>query len=396
MARSAVKSIAVFPLAIPLRRKVIHAASERSVADPIVVAVELNSHVVGYGETLARPYVTGETAASVEESIQRVFVDHLVEMHPASFPLALEAIEALPGEDRAGMAIPAARAAVELALLDAYSRHFGRPISDAPGWMGLNEFGPPGSIRTIRHSGVLATADVKSLKRLMRLFWWYGIRDFKLKVGNEGDDQRLRWAWCYLGRAIAKGRATLRIDANGAWNLQQAVERLTAWGDVPLASVEQPLAKGAEDDLSKLKERVQTPLVYDESLTTRDDAERLVALQVADAFNIRVGKCGGFLPSLRLARLARRRGVTIQLGCMVGETSILSAVGRKFLELVPQVRFAEGSFGPFLLSRDVVHHPLRFGYGGRVQPLGGYGWGIEVDETKLAALTVDKPHRIEL
>lgn len=396
MASSAVKSICVFPLAIPLRRKVTHAASERRVTNPIVVAVELNSHVVGYGETLPRSYVTGETVASVIDAIETVFTDHLLTMRPDRFPFALEAIEALPWHDRAGKSIPAARAAIELALLDAYSRHFGRPISDAVGWMGFNEFGSPGSIPTIRHSGVLATTRIKSVKRDLRLMWWYGLRDFKLKVGDKNDETRLRWAWKYLARAIAGGRATLRIDANGAWTVQQAIERLTAWRDVPLTSVEQPLPKGFENDLPELKAGVPAPLVHDESLTTLEDAERLVTLKVADAFNIRISKCGGLLPSLRIAHFARRHDVTVQLGCMVGETSILSAAARKFLELVRGVRFAEGNFGSFLLTDDVVRRPLRFSYGGRVEPLSGYGWAIDIDESKLAALTLDKPRRIEL
>ncbi|MCH7526870.1 MAG: hypothetical protein IID39_05490, partial [Planctomycetes bacterium] len=116
MADSAVKSITIYPLVIPMRRTVSHAASQRAVADPVVVAVELNSHVVGYGETLARPYVTGETTDTVIDAIQTLFSQHLLNLHPPSFPEALEAVEALPCRDAMGTAVPAARAAVELAL----------------------------------------------------------------------------------------------------------------------------------------------------------------------------------------------------------------------------------------------------------------------------------------
>ncbi|MHC4611148.1 MAG: hypothetical protein ACYS7M_12460, partial [Planctomycetota bacterium] len=119
MAASAIRSITTYCLEIPLRRKVAHATSERAVADPIVVAVELMNGVVGYGETLPRPYVTGETVASVVGAIREVFVPALLEIHPAHFPGALEAIEALPFQASDGRVIPAARAAVELALLDA-------------------------------------------------------------------------------------------------------------------------------------------------------------------------------------------------------------------------------------------------------------------------------------
>lgn len=389
MAGSAIKSFSVRPLAIPMRRKVDHATLQRRLADPIVFCVELNSHVEGFGETLPRPYVTGETIASVTEAFTSVYAPVLLELHPESFPHALEAVDALPWSDAEGTAAPAARAAVELALLDAYSRHFRRPISDAVGWMGMNEFGPNGSLRTIRHGGVLATSHLASMKRNLRLMWWYGLRDFKLKVGDDGDEERLRWASKYLARA------SLRVDVNGAWSLTEAINRLKNWNDVTLAAIEQPLAKGDEEHLPELKSHVNVPLMHDESLISMDDAKRLVELGVADAFNIRISKCGGLMPSLRLAHFARKHGVLIQLGCMVGETSILSAVGRKFLELVPGVRFAEGSFGSLLLTHDVVGHPARFGYAGKVNAISGFGWGIDVEQSKLAELATDHAYRIE-
>ncbi|MEE9297385.1 MAG: enolase C-terminal domain-like protein [Phycisphaerae bacterium] len=390
MPNAVIRAVTIHQLAIPLRRQIAHAAFARSVSEPVVVAIELDSGILGYGETLPRPYVTGESVESVVDAVARVYVPALVEMHPAGFPHALEAVESLPWSTAVDRACPAARCAVELALLDAYSKQFQRPISDAAGWMGINEFGGPGSLPSIRHSGVLASAKVKRLKSTLRRLWWYGIRDFKLKVGDAGEHQRLEVVQKYLARPIESGRATLGVDANGGWSLSQAVERLTDWRAYKLAFVEQPLARGAEQELSELKSCVHQPLMYDESLVTMADAESLVQAQVADAFNIRISKCGGFLPSLKLAHYAAKQGITIQLGCMVGETSILSSAGRKFLELVPRVRFAEGSFGRFLLCDDLIRRPLTFGYGGRVKPIPGFGWGIDVDPTRLDELTLDR------
>ena len=108
-----------------MRHKVAHAAKERMVADPVVLSVELIDGTIGYGETLARPYVTGETPESVIETARAVFVDRLLAFHPESFTLALVEIDHLPWHDEQGRLIAAARAAMELALLDAYSHHFG-------------------------------------------------------------------------------------------------------------------------------------------------------------------------------------------------------------------------------------------------------------------------------
>jgi muconate cycloisomerase len=71
--------------------------------------------------------------------------------------------------------------------------------------------------------------------------------------------------------------------------------------DWPIRCVEQPLSVGAEDQLAELKRATRMPLMYDESLVTRADADRLIELGVVDAFNIRLSKNGGFLPALRLA-----------------------------------------------------------------------------------------------
>jgi len=381
-----VHRVSVFPLSIPLRGRVAHAASQRDHADPVVVAVELTNGIVGYGETLPRPYVTQETVESVVHGIQATFIPVLIGFHPQSFPEALEAIEALPWRDD-GRLMPAARAAVELALLDAVLRAYHRDMDAVAQWMGLPGFGSPGSIRQIRFSGVLASDDLSRTVRQLRLMYWGGLRDFKLKVGAPDDQDRLQAVLNYLRRPLARGRATLRVDANGAWSKESAIEWLSATRDAPICAVEQPLPRGREEELRHLVTAARAGvirgmnaaapiLVHDESLITFDDAQQLIRLGVADGFNIRISKCGGLLPSLRLAALARRENVRIQLGCMVGETSILSAAGLRFLEVCPGVTWAEGCFGSFLLRADVVQKELRFGYAGRPPRLKAPGLGV--------------------
>ncbi|MCH7701562.1 MAG: dipeptide epimerase, partial [Planctomycetes bacterium] len=141
MSTAPVKRLTIHTLAIPLRSTVSHAAATRRIADPVVVAIELRGGVVGYGETLPRSYVTGETVGSVEGDIREQLVPRLLEMRPASFPEALELIDALPMVNDRGIIMTAARAAVELALLDAYARHFDRSISELAGWLGAAGLG---------------------------------------------------------------------------------------------------------------------------------------------------------------------------------------------------------------------------------------------------------------
>lgn len=394
--RTQVASLTLHPLAIPLRRPFAHAASVRKTADPIVVAVELANGTIGYGETVPRPYVTGETVESVADSIENTLLPALADLRPANFPSALEACSALATHSADGKGLSAARAGVELALLDAYSRCFGRPIVEAAGWSGLPRFGPPGSLKHVRYSGVIGVGRVNRIRRNVRLMRCYGLRDFKLKVGTDDDDARVRAAVRALSPGLKRGVLTLRLDANGAWDLATAIERLEAWEDLGITCVEQPLAKGDEANLPELHRCTTVELMHDESLVTHADAESLVADQVADWFNLRLSKNGGFLEAIRIAGLGRHHHVRCQLGCMVGETSILSAAGRRFLECVPEVEFAEGSYGQFLLADDVIKRPVRFGYGGRAKPLEGPGWGIEVDPTRLSALAACPPIHLPL
>lgn len=396
MARaSQVYCLRLYPLAIPLRKPFEHAAHVRQTADPVVVEVELANGTVGYGEALARPYVSGETPDSVIDTVRGFLADRLVDIRPGRFAEALDQIDALPFFNPIGGIITSARAAVELALLDAYSRHFERPVSDAVGWLGTPGLGSPGSMETVTYSGVLAGQNADRLPRKVRMMRWYGLRDFKLKVGYDDDERRIERVRQTLGSSLGKS-ATLRLDANGAWSLERAksiLERLPAGA---VECVEQPLDRTDDDRLVELKTAVAVDIMPDESLVTMEDARRLIGMGAVDRFNIRISKNGGLLPAMRLACLARDRGLKYQLGCMVGETSILSAAGRRFLENVNNVCFAEGSYGRFLLAGDVTDKPVGFGCGGRPQPLPGLGWGVTIRSLLLKQYTRGTPIEVRL
>lgn len=396
MSAAVIHRLRIHRLAIPLRVTVRHATAERVESDPVVVEVELASGLRGFGETLARTYVTQENAESVLTVVERLFVPAILNFHPESFPNALEFIEALPWRDTEEEPVPAARAAIELALLDVSMRYFHRGVDDIVQWMGLPGYGLPGSSKAARYSGVLATNNARTMMRRLRLMYWAGLRHFKIKVGSDGDASRVQMAAKYLSRAVNRRKASLRIDANGAWSLKQAEDWLTAMAGVPIDAVEQPLPRGQEDRLFSLRTATGMRFAHDESLINEMDARRLIERGVADYFNIRISKCGGLLPAIRLAALARKNNVGIQIGCMVGETSILSAAGLRLLQIIPNVRWIEGCFGNLLLQGDVVRKPLRFGFGGRPPALGHEGWGIDVEDRLLSKWAQAEPKTMDL
>ncbi len=206
---SQVVAIQVWPLQIPLRRPFKHAAAERTVADPLVVEVELANGTIGYGETLPRPYVSAETIATAQAALGSVLLEALVDARPQSMSEALDLAESLPWKDRDGQVCPAARAGLELALLDAYSRYFQRDIvQQLSGWFGVPGYGPPGSTGRVRYAIVLGSQTPGKLRRQVRLARLCGIRDFKLKMGDvdaERDRQRLDAVMGVLSATCSSG-----------------------------------------------------------------------------------------------------------------------------------------------------------------------------------------------
>jgi muconate cycloisomerase len=127
--------------------------------------------------------------------------------------------------------------------------------------------------------------------------------------------------------------------------------------------------------------------MLDESLTSRVDAERAIALGACDLFNIRLSKCGGFLQSLELAALAHENGVGYQLGCHPGETGILSAAGRHWATAVAEIRYWEGSYDRHVLRENVIRENITFGYGGRAAALRRAGLGVTIDADAVRKLS---------
>ena len=115
---------------------------------------------------------------------------------------------------------------------------------------------------------------------------------------------------------------------------------------------------------------------------------RAVGAGTCDLYNLRLSKCGGFIPTLRLAQFAVQHGLGFQLGCQVGETGILSAAGRHFATSVKGIRNLEGSFDRHLVWDPLTTSDLTFGRGGWAPALVGCGLGATFDPARLDAVTV--------
>lgn len=141
----------------------------------------------------------------------------------------------------------------------------------------------------------------------------------------------------------AETHATLRIDANAAWSLEQARELLPEMEKLNIELIEQPLHKDDLEGMKELKKLSSIPLVADESCVGEQDVKRCA--EGFHGINIKLTKCSGITPALRMILEARTLGLKVMMGCM-NETEIGTAAMANFL---PLLDYADLD-GPLLLD----------------------------------------------
>ncbi len=379
--------LTAYQVRIPLRKPIRHASHTRSATDNVLVRCVLEDGTEGFGEGVPRDYVTGETIDSSLALLQGCNL--AAQLEPCrDFAQAVALAERLrltpvPGDDR-GCQGNAARCAVELALLDAYGRKFGQPLAAVTALAAPDLHQPR---PRVRYSGAITSATGFKLRFAafsMRVFRFHQV---KVKVGIPGHDDVARLAT--IRRRLGWKR-DLRVDANEAWTPAEVVQCIRELEPFGISAVEQPVAHEQVAVLADVRRRVQTPIMLDESLCSRVDAERAVEAGTCDLFNLRLSKCGGFIPSLRLAQLARHHGLGYQLGCQVGETAVLSAAGRHFATSVADLRYLEGSYDRHLVQEALGTEDLTFAWGGWAPALPGPGLGVRLDPRALERVTIRK------
>lgn len=370
---------------VPLYRAIQHATQFRTETDNVVVRCELADGTVGWGEGVPREYVTGETIDTVLDLLKS---SRLAKQVPScgDLPSAVREIEQIrladePGDDR-GIRGNAARCAVELAMLDAVFRYHRQPLAALTQSLAPEIFAPR---QTIRYSAAVTKARGWKSHVYPLAIRLMGFEHLKLKVGIPGIDDVKRTARV---RRRMGARMDLRIDANEAWTPNETPDRIAELEPFRISSVEQPVPHELVAGLAEVRKRVKLPIMLDESLCSLIDAQRAVAGGWCDAFNLRLSKCGGFIPTLRLAQFAAQHGLFCQLGCQVGETGILSAAGRHFATSVSGLRYLEGSYDRHLVRNSLTMEDITFARGGLAPALTAPGLGVTVDPAKLAAIEV--------
>src|SRR5215216_3603132 len=383
-----VTELQLFAVDLPFKTVVRHAAAARTTSESLFLRMTLDSGVDGWGESLPRAYVSGESRQDAFALLRDQVLPALVGRRFRSLPEVVSFLEKCDGKAPPEWVPPdvpqtSAWCCVDLALLDAFGRAFGHLAS--PG-------GQPseGALERYRYSGVVSAGRgwpyVKSLLKIRA----FGFRQVKLKLERDGALRAARTARRLLGR-----RVDLRVDANMAWDVDQALEVIQQLRTVGIRSFEQPIAAGDLAGLARLVAESAAEIMVDEGLTDRDSLQRFIAQRACTAANVRISKCGGLVGADARCREALAAGLLLQVCCQVGESSLLSAAHLTLLPalapLRPGVQYAEGCFGRHLLREDPAAPLVQFRYGGRPprRPPGA-GLGIRVDQVLLQRWTVDR------
>ena len=258
-----------------------------------------------------------------------------------------------------------AEAAVEMALLDVDARREGRPIGE-PGAIAI-------PVNTTLPAGPAEEVAARAKEALRA-----GYQCFKVKVGRPDDAERV----AAVREAIGSWPA-LRLDANGVWSVDEAVERISALEANDLELVEQPCATLQE--LAEVRQRVATPIAADESITGPDDVRAAVAEGACDAVNVKLASCGGVQRAREAVRTASESGMAAYLSSTFDGPWGISAA----LQLAAGETF---QLACGLATLELFDSPLagllKPAHGGLMPVPAGPGLGVEVDDELLSEALV--------
>ena len=366
----------VFKVKIPMRFSFSHNLSNRFQSESIIVRISDEKGNIGFGEGAPRTYVTGEDLLSCESFLknqinpwiikknwncliqnQKELLQFLKEFH-TEFPNI--------SSDKV-IAWNAAKSATELALIDCLFHRIGASFHD---FFSLHQ-------KFLNYgTGIGAYPPIKSTIFALSMFA-FGFKDYKVKLNRFQDFERLDMIRFALGQNIR-----IRLDANSAYDLKNKsdINSLNKFNKLNIISIEQPFIRGQHKEISYIKKEIGIPLMADESLITKQDALDIIETKSYDAFNLRISRLGGIYPFIKMVNLANENHIWFQIGCHVGELSILSKVGQLLASHFTETKYLEGGYGNLLLKSDIDFKSNSIGYAGKLEVQKSLSFGYTINE----------------
>ncbi len=271
-----------------------------------------------------------------------------------------------------GAAFAPLRCAIETAALDAAARDTGQPLAS------LLSSSPASHVNL---NTVIDTAGAPEAAAAAARAVAAGFRTVKLKVGAAssiaGEAARVAALRDAIGPDVG-----LRLDANGAWTEERAIETLRSLAPCAIELVEQPMAAHEIDALARVRRAVPMPIAADEGVTSRASARALIDAGAVDALVLKLPVVGGPLRAMGIARMAHAAGIQVIVTSAL-DTGIGIAVALHVAAALPQPGPACGLATLELLADGLIQPGLPIESGNMRVP-SGPGLGVAIDEQELA------------
>ena len=210
---------------------------------------------------------------------------------------------------------PCSYAGLDIALWDWKAKKANMPLHDL---LGL----PIPKSKTSVTLGIMSPESAKD--RIPLLFEGSSAKYLKVKLGSPKGIDADKNMYNQVLESIKPYNISLRVDANGGWNTENAKHMIEWLSKRKCDYVEQPLAEGKEKDLKTLYENRMLPIFVDESC--RFSQNIIEYSDWVDGVNLKLMKCGGITEALRILSTAKAFGLQTMIGCM-SESSISISAG---------------------------------------------------------------------
>jgi len=358
-----IKTIEPIAVSLPMGKPVIMAGEEVRRADNVLVRIESDNGLIGWGEAAAAPVMTGDTLESIVSAV-----------HYLSAALrgrdARDIAGALSAMDGRMYGNHGAKAAIEIALHDLTGRATGKPVHALLGEKKRGRMPLLGVIGGGDYEGDLHDAEKKKAG---------GFTAYKIKVGigtPENDAARTRDICRVLGDGML-----ISADANQGYSTEQALVYARAVKGSGLDFFEQPVAAEDLAGMAAVAASTDIAIGADEGIHSLEDIERHHERKAARGVSLKAIKLGGIRALTEAARLCDRLGMSVNISCKTGESSVACAAALHAASVIPNI-----AWGLTLthtgLAEDVAVHPVPTGKG-HAESLDRPGLGIDVDEDRV-------------
>ena len=353
-----ISRVAASVVCVPRSRALKTAYGVSPSTNTVVVKVDTDEGISGWGQTVAPAPWGGDSAEVIKLQIDRYLGPALLGQDPFF-------IEALHMRMKAALRdANNAATALDFALWDIKGRALDVPVHQLLGGACM-----PGARL---HAFVERDEPERMAARIDELAA-QGWRYFKTKIGFGVQEDLL---WYSRLREVVADDMVFQLDGNTGYTLGAAVQALTrmeAIGGVAL--FEQPVRH--LDEMAALASRLTTPLQADESTSGPRSVYEIAAARAAHVLHFKIHRYGGLLPSVRMAHIAEAAGLEISVAPYF---DIYAAAAAHFAAATPVAKWPAG----FSDMQDSILAEAYQPQGQVLEPPSGAGLGVTIDEDKLA------------